>query len=215
MPHRLHAVAPSASLTKLKGLKHLENITLRNLRWRTPKDPLITAWHALDQTPTVERLDRFVEALNEFSPIGLNVDAPGFSLLRGKFLRKGLLGRVLHHFRQAGVRLDYALLSHHQAIGSYNMLFTESKYLRLLIENELDLGSTDSSGGTVLLNTVLSYKLSPEMFQLIFEEKLVKDKTMTAFEYAQSLHPDYPFFWDQSLFHRIICSPVCVSFSIY
>lgn len=118
--------------------------------------------------------------------------------------------------KQAGIPLDSKRI-----LGLFLELFFDQMdspldFIRVLIENEVDLHHlcalfdvddmhNESGVCDTSLDTLLSASPSIEMFQLLFEEKLIKNNTLTCFEYMQECHPGYPYFWRMPVFSRCLC----------
>lgn len=163
------------------------------------------AWVQLVSSPSADLLDQFVELINECSPIGLSVDLY-MPMVTLKVLEANLLGRVLSHLKQSGVPLDsrFLLIQRHFDV-SLTKLLGDADNFKLLIQHELDLGCRFSKTKN-LLQHVMTTVPTVEVFKMIFETKLVKNNTLTALEFAQSLRPDVFFFFWEPLFHVILSS---------
>lgn len=140
--------------------------------------------------------------LNTYCPGGLAADISPFDLFRFVLDHELPIYReLLQHYKKAGIPIDPEI---HAAV-IFQRLDLDS--LRALIEHEFDFGYEFRSHhvGTCFAD-ILRRHPTVEVFMLLFETKLVRRNTMTAFEYARSLHPDYPFFWEMHLLATIFSS---------
>lgn len=182
-------------------------------------DPLLSEvyhlfWLNQSKENAVRALDCYYDYMERFSPIGLRLRVCQIGL---NFVAVAMMFPEFPIFPELATFYRKAGLAHipGEQIFSNRELFAcfagrpdaQLEMLKLAIESGVDLGALIDMhfvGGDKIRSRleyiVETVVCSVEMFKLIFETKLAQNGMMTAFEYAKSLHPEYPFFWRLPVF---------------
>lgn len=142
-------------------------------------------------------IDQYINFMLECSPVGLrwiqDYHPVEFAISYKKF---DILRDVIARFKGHDAHFNINFTS----TDGLPFVACDLGACSTLLENEADLGVFTSGTEIMALTWLFQRAPSVELFQLVFETKLVRGNTMTPFEFAKSKHPDYPFFWDCPLF---------------
>lgn len=194
-----------APLEKLKNLTELE--LGHDLVRKWPEYSNLFVYRHTSEEEFRDDIHAYFESLKQLLPdrIGLGLKVMGI-LIAAALIDlliteeyPNLINDVMAIINQNGSILpELTYLTSHDA-------FADLDVARMLIQHGFDfeVSTTVQPQYEVEPQTVFCEVTSVELFKAIFEEKLVSNKTMTAFEYMQSLHPDFPFFWDFPFFSLV------------
>lgn len=199
----------TADLETLKGLKKLAKL---EVSFATMDPVLMDAFDLFfkesnSKAETVSHLNKLVAYADKHSPVG-RVVLLQYLILHA--VSRRILEEVIEVLKPLGSHheIDEFIFAHVSTMGG---CLVEPGVIKWLIQLGTDFGALyppEPKSDEIIqsrLEEIVSW-LAPtvEVFQLLFEAKLANNNTMTVFEHAKLLHPDYPFFWEYPLFMAVL-----------